>query len=124
MISDHVPLFVEYKSSDIKKNFQPFLRQLTPDTIENFFIDLEESLSLPEYLTNTDLSKLLDLLTSLTKLYFPTKKQSRKQYKTSNHPRITKGLSNQIKQKNKLYSRFLKTKSDIIFFEYKKCRNE
>ena len=43
---------------------------------------------------------------------------------TSNHPWITKDLLNQIKQKNKLYSRFLKTKSNAIFLEYKKCRNK
>ena len=56
-------------------------------------------------------------------LYFPKKKQSRKQYQTSNHPWSTKDLLNQIKQKNKLYTKFLKTKSDAIFFKYQKCRN-
>ena len=75
-------------------------------------------------MASTDLSKLLDLLTSLTNLYFSNKKQSRKQYKTSSLPWITKDLLNQIKQKNKLYSRFLKTKSNAIFLKYKKCRNK
>ena len=124
-ISDHLPLLVEYKTSDIKKkSFRPLLKQFIPDKIEKFLIALEESLSLPEYMASTDLSKLLNLLSSLTNLYFSKKKLSRKQYKTSNHPWITKDLLNQIKQKNKLYRRFLKTNSNAIFLEYKKCRNK
>ena len=74
-ISDHLPLLVEYKTSDIKKIFRPLLRQ-TPDKIENFLIDLEESLSLPEFMASTDLSKLLDLLTSFNKFILPQKRSN------------------------------------------------
>ena len=69
-----------YQLSKMKKfyqlTFRPLLRQLTPDKIENFLVNLEESLSLPEYMASTDLSKLLDLLTLFTNLFFPKRNKA------------------------------------------------
>ena len=50
--------------------------------------------------------------------------QSRRQYKVSNHPWITPDILTAIKHKNKLYSKYLKSKSPELYHEYKKCRNK
>ena len=50
--------------------------------------------------------------------------QSRRQYKVSKHPWITPDILTAIKYKNKLYSKYLKSKSPDLYYEYKKCRNK
>ena len=50
--------------------------------------------------------------------------QSRRQYKVSKHPWITPDILTAIKHKNKLYSKYLKSKSQELCHEYKKCRNK
>ena len=57
------------------------------------------------------LSLIVDKLT-------PLKKLSRRQASFSLNPWITKGLRNSIKVKNHLYSKFLKTKSELLVGPY------
>ena len=54
----------------------------------------------------------------------PLKKLSRRQASFSLKPWITKGLRNSIKVKNHLYSKFLKTKSELYHAQYKHYRNK
>lgn len=49
---------------------------------------------------------------------------SRKQYKIGKNPWITKGILKSIKHKNKLYTKYLKSKSQNILLTYKKYRNK
>ena len=109
-----------------KQSFSPsffgLFWQLTPDKTEKFVIDFKESLSLSECMTSRDLSKLLDLLTSLTNLYFPTKKNKTQYCTLTKHP-APLGLPKTYWIPN-LPKRFLKTNSDATFLEYKKCRNK
>ena len=55
--------------------------------------------------------------------YFPQKYLSRKQHKISKNPWISSDILKLIKEKNKLYSKYLKHKSPVVFAEYKKLRN-
>ena len=50
--------------------------------------------------------------------------QSCRQYKLSKHPWITLDIPTAIKHKNKLYSKYLKSKSPGLYHKYKKCRNK
>ena len=56
--------------------------------------------------------------------HFPKKMQSRRQYKVSKHPWLTPDILPVINHKNKLYSKYLKSKSPELYHEYKKCRNK
>ena len=47
--------------------------------------------------------------------HFPKKMQSRRQYKVSKHPWITPDILTAIKHKNKLYSKYLKSKSPELY---------
>ena len=55
----------------------------------------------------------------LTNQYFPKKILSKKQYKISKNPWISSDILKLIKEKNKLYSKYLKHKSPVVFAEYK-----
>ena len=63
-------------------------------------------------------------MSSLTNLYFPLKRLSRKQFKISKYPWITPGILTSIKRKNKFYAKFLKNRSSDLLNNYKKCRNK
>ena len=123
-ISDHLPIIVEYRTANMKKEtFRPLIRQLPDEKVENFLIDLNDALQLPDFRSNTKISSLLNLLISLTNFHFPKKRLTRKQYKISKNPWITKDILAMVKSKNKLYNQFLKTKNHVIHAQYKKCRN-
>jgi len=60
---------------------------------------------------NLDIEALLNVIKNLTEIYFPKVKRSRKQYKVSKKPWITKGILASIKHQNKLFRKFIKTKT-------------
>ena len=79
----------------------------------------------PEWLypSNYNLDKQRNLLNEIISQHFPKTIQSRRQYKVSKHVWITPHILTTMKYKNKLYSRYLKSKSPDLYHEYKKCRN-
>jgi len=68
---------------------------------------------------NLDIEVLLTVLKNLTEIYFPKVKQSRKQYKVSKKPWITKGILASIKHQSKLFRKFLTTKTKQNHSVYK-----
>ena len=99
---------------------------MTQEGLEFFLEHLNNKLSTPEWLypSNYNLDKLLNLLNELISQHFPKKMQSRRQYKVSKNPWIIPDILTAIKHKNKLYSKYLKSKSPELYHEYKKCRNK
>ena len=63
-------------------------------------------------------------MNDLTNHYFPLKKMSRRQYKISKNPWITRCILTFIKNMNKLYAKYLKNKSPELLSKYKKYRNK
>ena len=79
--------------------------------------------------TNLDFEKLISVIKELVDHHFPLIKQSRKQFKYSYKPWITKEIltsiiKTSIKTQNKLYRKYLKNKSETKFKTYKICRNK
>ena len=75
-------------------------------------------------LNNCDVNILLTILSDLTNQFFPKKRLSRKQYKVAKNPWITPEILTAIKNKDKLYAKYLKERTPVSFTNYKKCRNQ
>ena len=75
-------------------------------------------------LNNCDVNILLTILSDLTNQFFPKKRLSRKQYKVTKNPWITPEILTAIKNKDKLYAKYLKERTPVSFTNYKKCRNQ
>ena len=99
-------------------------RKITQENINLFLKDLSYQLNAPELRNSRNIKKFLTLMSSLTSLYFPLKRLSRKQFKISKNPWITPGILTSIKHKNKLYAKFLKNRSSDLLNNYKKYRNK
>ena len=72
---------------------------------------------------NCDLNSLIKILSDLTNSCCPKKMLCRKQFKISKNPWITSGILTSIRHKNKLYTKYIKSKSPTLFEEFKKYRN-
>ena len=125
-ISDHLPACIKYQCNFNRNTKRPHYRKITQEGLEFFLEHLNNKLSTPEWLypSNYNLDKLLNLLNDLIPQHFPKKMQSGRQYKVSKHPWIIPDILTAIKHKNKLYSKYLKSKSPELYHEYKKCRNK
>ena len=75
-------------------------------------------------LNNCDINILLTILSDLTNQFFPKKRLSRKQYKVAKNPCITPEILTAIKNKDKLYAKYLKERTPVSFTNYKKCINQ
>ena len=124
-ISDHMPICAEIKCKPPRKSIaRPLVRRLARANLELFLEDLDQSLRNLTYCNNTDLNSIISLMNDLTDRHFPKKRSSRKQYKTSKNPWITPEILASIKQKNKLYTRYIKSKCPSSLAIYKKIRNK
>ena len=124
-ISDHLPLCAELRYTALKKStMRPIFRPINQRVIELFLSKLNKELNIAEKRNNNNLDSPISIMSDLTNLCCPKKTMRRKQYKVSKSPWITTGILTSIKQKNKLYAKYLKTKNSIIFEEYKKYRNK
>ena len=92
--------------------------------MELFLEDLDQSLRNFTYCNNIDLNPIISLINELTDRHFPKKRLSRQQYKTSKNPWITSKILASIKQNNKLYTTYIKTKCPLSLANYKKIRNK
>ena len=127
-LSDHFPIFVSLKmSSEIRKEKQNISiqkREINEANTRAFkfalanvkwdFLNLEKD-------TNSKYSSFLTKFSEIYENHFPLKNYKIKQ-KDIQSPWISKGLKKSSKQKQKLYVKFLKTKSpesEIIYKDYK-----
>ena len=120
-ISDHLPICAEFRCRTQKKSSKrPINRPLNQENIELFLSKLNEELNKPEMQHNCDLNSLIKILSDLTNSCCPKKTLSRKQFKISKNPWITSGIFTSIRHKNKLYTKYIKSKSPTLFEEFKK----
>ena len=114
-ISDHLPVCIEVKYKPTKKKIKrPFLQQFSEKRMEMFLIDLCRKIITLEMLNDCDVNILLTILSDLTNQFFPRKRLSRKQYKVAKNPWITPEILAAIKNKDKLYAKYLKERTPIF----------
>ena len=124
-ISDHMPICAEIKGKPPHKSIARLLvRRLARANMKLFLGDLDQSLRKFTYRNNTDLNAIVSLMNDLTDRHFPKKRLSRNQYKTFKNPWITPEILASIKQKNKFYTKYIKTKCPLSLANYKKIRNK
>ena len=124
-ISDRMSICAEIKCKPPHKSIpRPLVQRLARANMKLFLEDLDQSLRNFTYCHNTDLNSIVSLMNDLTDRLFPKKRSSRKQYKTSKNPWITPKILASIKQKNKLCTRFIKSKCSLSLANYKKIRNK
>ena len=107
----------------IKLESRPFVRHLGRKNLDLFLENLNILLSSTE-MNNIDLNNLVTVLSNFTNKYFPKQRISRKQYKLSKTPHIGPEILASIKQRNKLYATYLKSKCPLQLAIYKKFRNK
>ena len=73
---------------------------------------------------NLDFEKLINVMKELVDSHFPLVRQSRKEFKYSHKPWITKGILTSIKTQNRLYKKYLKSKCETNCKTYKMYRNK
>ena len=73
---------------------------------------------------NTIFESLYSKLTDVIDKHAPVKELSKKEIKFSSKPWITKGIKTSIKEKNRLFKKYLKTKSPYDRSKYKLFRNK
>ena len=124
-ISDHLPIFAKYKFTNVKKkDDRLFTRKFSPKNVELFLASLNSELANNQVKFDYNLNHVIEILSKFTNKFFPLNPLTRKQYRVSKKPWITKGLLISIKHKNKLYAHYLKKKCPILFTKYKKYRNK
>ena len=63
-------------------------------------------------------------VSSIIDKHIPIKQLTKRELKIQSKPRITPAIRESIRKKNKLYKRYLKTKSQQIYFNFKQYRNK
>ena len=126
-ISDHLPTFANLQFSPSIKSLQrPEIRCISDNKIDSFLSELNCDLNCPEVCASTDIMTLISIMTKLTETYFPKKKMTRKQYKLSKKPWISKEILVSINHQKQLY-RYAKTTKNFnteAVYEYKRYRNK
>ena len=105
-----------------KKRMTDFTTKFSPKNVELFLASLSSELASNQVKFDYNLNYLIEILSKFTNKFFPLNSLTRKQYRVSKKPWITKGLLISIKHKNKLYAHYLKKKSPILFTKYQKYR--
>ena len=128
-ISDHMPNFIFCKSMQLKskKDNRGFFRDYNNFHPDSYIRDLRErnlGISINSIQGANDQYNLFhdDLLSNINK-HAPLKPITKKMYKQRLKPWITKGILKSISVKNKYYKKFLKTRSPIIYKNYKYYRD-
>lgn len=130
-ISDHLPVMaqINFKTNNyikqkiIKRDMKNFDRDQFLQDLQNEMEILQNSLH--EFDDVNDLVKdFLFRYDNTINLHAPNKIISTKQQKLTNKPWITPSLLKSIKNKNKLFRRYIKFKTDSTRDSYKKFRNK
>ena len=125
-ISDHLSNFsmINIKTQSIKD--RPYVRLFTQKNIDRFNDNIESEPLLIDQSeltdTNNSFYSLSNNCTNLLDKYFPYVKMSRKAFK--NKPHITKGIQVSIRNRNKLYKKYLNNPTDVNKAAWKKFRNK
>ena len=124
-----MPNFIFCKSMQLKstKDNRGFFRDYNNFHPDSYIRDLRErnlGISINSIQGANDQYNLFhdDLLSNINK-HAPLKPITKKMYKQRFKPWITKGILKSISVKNKYYKKFLKTRSPIIYKNYKYYRD-
>jgi hypothetical protein len=130
-LSDHLPNFVILeKFSFLPSNVNMYRRDYSQlnelDLIDDFqHVNWQTVLQVS---TCNDPSSMFDLFyaktTEIIDKHIPVKELSRKEIKLKSKPWITQAIQKSINIKNKLYKKFLKTKSSYYHSKFKLYRNK
>lgn len=129
-ISDHLPIFIIAKHNNIsnKKN-SPCINSMYRtfnDTNTQHFVSLVSSTDWNDVLTEGNPNKSYEMfLRRLKDMYdasFPL--QTHKSHRKSRKPWITNALYIRIRERNKLYDTFIKTRNIVLLDASKKIRNK
>ena len=121
-ISDHFPIVVKLNTLIKRKEiFRPLVRKIAPEMIENFIIELDSVLKRSD---PTNMSELTSNMINVIDNFFPTTRMSRKQFKSSKKPWITRGILTSIKHQTQLYNIYKKSLNMNDFNRYKSYRNK
>ena len=128
-LTDHLPNFIIInKLLDTTDDVNCFRRDYSKFNEENFIHDMSQinwqhvlyPNSGPSDMFNRFYSKLLEKVDE----YVPLKKVSKNELKFLSKPWITSGIKKSIKTKNKIYHKYLKTKSTYYLCKFKIYRNK
>ena len=128
-LTDHLPNFLiitkisgNKKNTNIfKRDFSHFDEQLLNVEVQSF--DWEGMIS-----SNSDPNQMFDLfytkLSGIIDAHIPIKKLSKRELKIKYKPWITRAIRVSIQEKNRLYKKYLKTKSAYYHAKFKLYRNK
>ena len=130
----HLPSFAIFPNpnqSHLPKKHNLYTRDIKNMDRENFLLDLA-ALDLDADIVDNDgarsLDNLLSKINQLVDKYAPLTKLTRKEFKQTRKPWITRGILTSIKNKDKLYHKYINTKDNItranIHTEYKTLKNQ
>ena len=127
-LTDHLPNFLIISNYTCLPNNIKMYRRDYSHFSESAFIDCQ-SVNWEEVVhSSSDVNHMFEsLYTKLSEIiyaYVPVKKISNNQLKLKSKPWITPAIKNSIQIKNKLYKKFLKTKSPYYYSKFKYNRNK
>ena len=130
-ISDHLPLLGVYSVNLMKscRNRTAVIRDYRNFDIEHFLPALKgsmDNLFLESFSLNANslCNKFTETYEALINDHAPTKTISRKKLKLRQKPWIDNSILKLIRKKNLIFNKYIKTKSQIIYHDYKKLRNQ
>ena len=129
-VSDHLPVMVCSNLSLPKseKSTVTLIRDTKNFEVEKFLDKLTEGMELlgdiKEECIHNYTEKFIDIFHTTLNIHAPLRKQSRKETKLKNKPRLSKGILISIQQKNLLYKRALKLNDSNTWAQYKVYRNK
>ena len=130
-ITDHLPNFVLINTKIAHSKERPYIRLFTKKKIEKFekdknnfnqLITLINNESLAHANVNASYTEFFSNLMKLLNSYFPLVKLSRSKMK--NKPYITPGIKISIKERNRLYEKYLSNKNTQTKAAWKLFRNK
>ena len=103
------------------------IRDMKNSSLELFCNDL--SVKINNFKVSEDSSShhqfqtFIDIFTDTVNFHAPYRRTTKKEKKLKEKPWLTKGLLKSIKQKNKMYKKFLDHSNCSLYTQYKKYRN-
>ena len=125
-ISDHLPNFTIFNIKMPSIQNRPYVRTFSKENIDLFTNNLQTESELISDFHLYDANVAYDVFSNnyieLLNKYFPYKRISRQKFKDK--PYITSGIKVSIREKNKLYHKYLKNRSDVNEAAWKAYRNK
>ena len=124
-ISDHSPTVIAFQLvTDRKKNARPLVRKFLNQNQEKILTDLSEQLRCSAAVLQNDISELIKIMSNFTDKHFPKIQVSRRQYRITKKPWLTKGILKSITTQNKWYAKYKQSNNTSDHNINKEYRNK